>query len=265
MGSILKTRLRDSLPLKYQVPMKYWYRWFRGSLEKEMALLPFVVENQSRVLDIGGNRGVYAYCLWRLGARVEVFEPNPECCRVLRAWGTNLPRVNIHCVGLSNRSGKAYLHIPVDESGEEHDASASIEHTEFEDSRDEVVTLETLDAYGFEGVDLIKIDVEGHESRVIEGAVATISRWMPVLLVEIEQRHNSMPIDGVFQMIRDLGYEGFFVGGDRLVALKEFDLHRHQAVDSFGSGERYVNNFFFFHRVNAIHGRYDALFRAKIR
>ncbi len=259
----LKTLLRDLLPLKYQVPAKYWYGRLRGGLEEEMALLPLIVQNHCRVLDIGGNRGAYAYCLWRLGAKVEVFEPNPKCYRVLAAWAASQADVNIHSVALSSHKGEANLHIPIDESGEEHDASASIEHTEFTNARDELVTLKTLDSYKFEKVDLIKIDVEGHEYKVIEGAESTITESKPALLIEIEQRHSAKPIDKVFEKILGFGYKGFFLEDEELLPLEKFDLAVHQSIESFGSKKRYINNFLFLHESRLAHEEYLCLTKIK--
>ena len=86
MSTSLKSQIRDLLPMRYQVPAKYWFGWFRGALEEEMKILPLVIRRHDRVIDVGGNRGVYAYRLSRLGARVEVFEPNPICLDVLSSW-----------------------------------------------------------------------------------------------------------------------------------------------------------------------------------
>ena len=158
-----KTHVRDLLPTRYQVPAKYWNGWLRGGLEPEMTFLSSLVKSHDRVVDVGGNRGIYAYRLWRLGARVEVFEPNPMCCRVLSAWALGKQSVHVHSVALSSRSGSANLHIPIDGAGVEHDASASIENTGLAHARDQLVALQTLDTYQFEDVSLIKIDVEGHE------------------------------------------------------------------------------------------------------
>lgn len=260
MNRSFKTYLRDLLPTKYQVPAKYWYRRLRGGLEKEMELLPLIVRKHSHVVDIGGNRGSYAYCLWSLGAKLEVFEPNPKCSKVLSAWGKGKPNVNIHSFALSDSSGSTTLHIPIDESGEEHDASASIEFTEFAHAREQLVMLQTLDSYQFKDVSFIKIDVEGHEYSVIGGALETISVSHPAMLVEIEQRHNTRPIHEVFERILNLGYLGFFLCDDRLMALKNFDVSLHQSKDKFGdTTEQYVNNFLFLNHDRVKNGEYADL------
>jgi FkbM family methyltransferase len=256
----LVTRVRDALPKRLQVPAKYWYGYIRGAREREMQLLELIIRKYDRVIDVGGNRGTYAYHLWKLGAVVEVFEPNPRCYSVLAAWAADKPQVKLHLVALSSHEGSASLHIPIDESGVEHDASASIEKSEFEQSRDQLVQLQTLDRYSLDDATLIKIDVEGHEYDVIEGASRTLSVSRPALLVEIEQRHIKRPIGEVFNKIMDFGYQGFFLDKDGLTTLDSFEVSRHQSKDSFGeSKELYINNFLFLDRHRLGNGEYGAV------
>jgi FkbM family methyltransferase len=192
---------------------------------------------------------------------VEVFEPNPICFRVLETWAAGKPGVRLHSVALSNQSGSANLHIPIDGSGVEHDASASIEQTGFTTARDQLVSLQTLDSYQFDNVTLIKIDVEGHEYSVIEGAVGTIASSRPALLIEIEQRHSARPIDEIFQKIIGLGYQGFFLENGKLRTLEKFDPLRHQSMENFGSGkDSYINNFLFLHHSRLENMEYREIF-----
>jgi len=242
----IKGVLRDLLPSSAQVPFKYHYGRFRDELEPEMALLPLLVTRGDRVIDVGGNRGTYAYSLDRLGARVEVFEPNPVCLRVLRPWAEARRSVTVHAVALSATSGTAELAIPIDDKGIEHDASASIEHGGNADVRLETVPIRTLDSFGFRDAVLIKIDVEGHEQSVIEGGLETIAASMPALLIEIEQRHLSKPIQDVFARIETLGYRGFFQRNGTLEPIAGFDPAKDQIIANFEGGTgRYYNNFLF--------------------
>ena len=255
-----KSRLRDLVPAGLQVPAKYWVDQVRGFAEPEMDLLRHLFAKGDRVLDVGGNRGVYSYHCWRLGAVVEVFEPNPVCVRVLDAWGSRKARINLHAVALSDVAGTAQLHIPVDATGTEHDASASIEEHAFANSRDQPIPLCTLDSFGFSDSRFIKIDVEGHESKVIAGAGATLAKSRPALLVEIEQRHLAKPIGEVFRQLEHQGYRGFFLEGGRLGALVEFNLDHHQNVAAFAqAGGLYINNFLFLHETRLQSGEYRSL------
>ncbi len=253
-----KTYARDLLPRRFQVPVKYWYCWLLGSLEPEIKILGLLVGPNDHTIDVGGNRGLYAYHLWNLGTNVEVFEPNPTCCGVLAAWAVGKPAVNVYPVALSSSSGSASLYIPIDDAGIEHDASASIEHTGFTNARDELVPLQTLDSYRFRNIGLIKIDVEGHEYDVINGAAVTLASSKPAILIEIEQRHNRRPIGEIFEKILGFGYQGFFIQIGELSTLDNFDLTRHQTMEHFETAKgRYVNNFIFLHRDRLAAGEYS--------
>ena len=257
-----KAAMRGIVPKSLQVPMKFWLDRVRGYMEPEMVLLPHVVKPGFRVVDVGGNRGVYAYQFWRLGAVVEVFEPNPACLSVLAAWARGRQRVVLHAVGLSDHAGAAQLHIPVDAAGVEHDASGSLEGHDFGRAREEVISVSTLDAFAVADVQFIKIDVEGHESRVIAGAQRTLAASRPALLVEIEQRHCANPIGEVFESIRLLGYHGYYFSNGRLVPIDDFDVQRHQALGQFGQKRgMYINNFLFLHGSRIAAGEYSGLGR----
>jgi len=94
------------------------------------------------------------------------------------------------------------------------------------------VSLRRLDDYEFRDVSFIKIDVEGHEQRVIRGATETLERERPVILVEIEQRHlGSVPIITVFRQFEALGYMGGFFWGDGFLSLKEFSVDYHRTYE----------------------------------
>ncbi len=57
------------------------------------------------------------------------------------------------------------------------------------------IPMRTLDSFGFEGVDFIKIDCEGYELFVIRGAEETIKRCKPIMVVE--QKGHGMKHFGI--------------------------------------------------------------------
>ncbi len=262
MLGTMKTAIRDVLPLCYQVQLKFWYSKLRGNLEDEMLLLPQLLKPSDRVIDIGANRGIYAYPLARLGVTVELFEPNAACAQVLAAWALQKANVSLHPVGLSDHEGSAKLLIPVDAAGVEHDSSASIEKFGNGQFREQVVPLTTLDSFQFRQVSLIKIDVEGHETSVIHGAKQTISSNKPALLIEIERRHAKSSFSAAFNLLHAMSYQSFFFDGKSLRSVDEFDADRDQRLENLGmNGAKYINNFLFLHRARLNNGSYDELFR----
>lgn len=89
---------------------------------------------------------------------------------------------------------------------------------------------------------LIKCDVEGHELDVLRGGEQLLKRQGPMLMVEVEQRHQrSHSVRDVFDYLEGLGYRGTFFLRDKRRPIESFDMAVHQ---NRGSGV-YVNNFIF--------------------
>ena len=46
------------------------------------------------------------------------------------------------------------------------------------------VPVYTLDSFEFDGVDFVKVDVEGYELKVLQGALKTIDKYKPMIVIE---------------------------------------------------------------------------------
>ena len=212
-----------------------------------MRRLNELVPRRGNAVDVGANWGIYSYSLSHLGGQVYAYEPNPNLARFMRR--TTASNVQVFQRALSDYNGEGTLSTPVLGSHVSHNL-ASLNRTLEEDSREMQVPVSTLDSAGHADVVFIKIDVEGHEQRVLAGAVHTIREFRPTLLVEIEQRHSATPVIETINFIREFGYEGFFIDGNRKLDVSLFSYSDHQAryLDS-ESGQvissRYVNNFVF--------------------
>ena len=114
------------------------------------------------------------------------------------------------------------------------------------------VPVARLDAVVRQDVAFVKIDVEGHELSVLNGAVGLLERSQPVFLVEAEDRHRAAATRSVFEFFRQRSYRGFFLREDDIVPVDEFRTEAFQdarALQPDGgrkAGQCYVNNFFFF-------------------
>ena len=79
--------------------------------------------------------------------------------------------------------------------------------------RTKLVVARSIDDYThLQGLrpDVVKIDVEGSETAVLEGMVETIARFRPVLFVEIHRSELSArgeSFDSVFSLLRSFGYQ----------------------------------------------------------
>ena len=133
-------------------------------------------------IDIGANLGEWAVPLAKaVGAagRVLCCEPNPIVAAALAATLriNNLGQADMLQVAVSDSEGDGHLAVDARDSGLSRIAAAGIG-----------VRLRTLDSIiaeaAFDRVDLVKIDVEGHEAAVLAGAAKTLARFRPALIFE---------------------------------------------------------------------------------
>ena len=224
-----------ALYIRYKAMKERW----RG--EPEFRLLPFLVDRRRNAVDVGANKGTYA--LSRLAKRVWAFEPNPKMFNILRcAVAAN---VTASMIALSDRSGQAELRVPRMRKGGFSNQGASLSTTKItENYRSVTVETRRLDDLELQDIGFMKIDVEGFEQEVLDGARETIRRSRPVILSEMEERYTKVPIEVALQRVLDLGYVGMFFAQGTLRPLDQFDPVAHHRRGDAG----YVANFVFLPR-----------------
>jgi FkbM family methyltransferase len=135
------------------------------------------------VVDAGANLGLHSIALAKLATRGETvyaLEPHPEILPLTRYNCGRFP--NIRCIDRAASDEARVFSMP-SVRGWENAGGAGLE----EESPGGVYRVEsvTIDSLGLENVGLMKIDVEGHELACLRGAVETIRRDRPTLVVEI--------------------------------------------------------------------------------
>lgn len=235
------------IPIRYQLPLRYLYLKNTNKLDEEMFFVSSLLNNKRRFLDIGSNVGIYSFHFKNIFKNIDAFEPLIEVTHRLQSIQSK--SLTVHNVALSNKIGELHFYIPL-AGGKIVPQLASLEKRD-DDCEIRTVKVDTVDHYNFDDVDLIKIDVEGHEQSVIEGAVKAIKRNMPILIIEIEQRHIKNNIEKVFKSILNLNYSGFFLQKGSLTSLNEFsyELNQKPFLEDVMNKD-YINNFIFIPNKN---------------
>lgn len=157
----------------------------------------------SIAIDCGANIGLHSLAMLFSQpalARLLAFEPNPEIFSVLAENVAGHPKIELINKGVSNASG-TMLAPSIAEW--ENPAGAMLQNKKglmqrlFGKPDPKVfrekdyhnggyqVDVVSLDSMNLTNVSFIKIDVEGHEMSVIEGAATLLSEQRPALIVEI--------------------------------------------------------------------------------
>ena len=239
---LIKSYSERVIPPSWHLRMRYNYRKFFRKLDAEMLITCKSPTQFRRFVDIGAHVGIYSFHYAKNFDSVNAFEPNYELLNYLKE--ADLENVRIDNLALSDTIGDIELNIPR-KNNILLPAEASLEELKGDFETLEIHT-DRLDKFQFSDVDLIKIDVEGHEENVIEGARETIMRCKPIMIIEIEQRHLRKPIQSVIDFIINFGYDGYFLSSGQLNSTKKFSYQEHQEPflnDIYN--DKYINNFIF--------------------
>jgi len=238
LSSTLEERIKHAvIPGALYIRYRAAKEWLCG--EAEIKFLSSLMNKERNAIDAGANKGVYTYFMAKRARHVYAFEPNPKMFAILRR--TSARNVTASPIALSDRSGTAMLRIPYGKKGPSSQGGSLSPVKVGKDFIGVTVETKRIDDLDLSNVGFIKIDVEGFESQVLSGAVNTIIRDQPNLLIEIEEKHTGVPIMQSLKCVCDLGYRGFFVHNHRLESLNAFDPALHHQP----GGAAYIFNFIF--------------------
>ncbi len=169
------------------------------------------------VVDAGAHAGQFAKMAPR--GSIYAFEPAPYARSVmapaLRLSG--LRNIMVIAAGLSDAPGELTLHTTVKPSGSLGFGTAHLGQDDgLSPAVNQTVSLVTLDDFvrvrNFERLDFIKADVEGWELHVLRGAGATLRRFLPALMLEVDDAFLMRAGDSaptLFEWLAEIGYRGF--------------------------------------------------------
>lgn len=202
------------------------YRHDRAENEKLRKLLESVLKEDSNCIDIGAYRGRALTELVRVAPRGKhiAYEPLPHIYTYLVE---HFPSVDVRQAAVSNEVGETsftYVKNMPAESGFRERSDAR--HKQIEKL---VVRTEMLDRCLPAGYvpALIKVDVEGAERQVFEGAIETISKYHPIIIFEHGKggapHYNTQPYH-IYKLLHDeAGLQIFDLDGNGPYSLSQFE------------------------------------------
>jgi FkbM family methyltransferase len=205
-------------------------------------VLDVALRTDSNAIDIGANEGAVLrqICALAPAGRHIAFEPIPRLSAGLRE---QFPRVDVRGMALSNEAGSADFAYVADapaysglrERSDLPSGSGHVEHIEVHTERlDDVLADDYVPA-------LIKIDVEGAELQVMQGAIQTLQRHRPFVLFEHgvggADIYGTDPKE-VFDLLESAGLRIFDLDGDGPYSRERFEATFTEPIWNFLASPR---------------------------
>jgi FkbM family methyltransferase len=154
------------------------------------------IKPDSTIIDIGANIGTHTVGIIKhitakniTGIKVKAFEPQPFIYSILNqnvqyTKSESTIQTSLYNFGLSDSESTIYMTMP-DYNVVENPGGYGLDFNTQKDLEKTEIHIKTLDSFGFTNVCFMKIDVEGHENQVLKGAIETIKKSKPVMIIEI--------------------------------------------------------------------------------
>lgn len=180
-----------------------------------------LIKNFEHAVDVGAHCGLWTRVLAQCFGKVTAFEPLDEHFACL-ARNITTSNVQMHKTALGDKSGAVTL---------DTDAGAESTGWAYVKSGGRIsAEIRTLDSYGLEPVDFLKVDCEGFEYFVLAGGAETIQRDRPTIIVEQNKEHADRfgltPLKAI-DLLRSWGAEvAFRQSGDCCLHWKEAEARK---------------------------------------
>jgi FkbM family methyltransferase len=181
------------------------------SAEMDFALATLAGRDAKCAWDIGANIGLWTLLLAGIKPPLQqiiCFEPDETNRRILQANLTrnNITIAQVRAQALSSRHGAGEFNVDLvtGSTGTLEQGGSFVEEWYGRKTDRVAIELETVDRLVEAGTtvpDFIKIDVEGHELSVLEGARQTLQKYHPILMMEVTAHAEE-----IGKLLSDLGY-----------------------------------------------------------
>jgi len=186
-----------------------------GEPEKDIAIHLRAIKRPLIIFDVGANVGAFSETIARLlpDGQIHAFEPDARTVELLRSRTAAIPGIRINACALGATRDTATLF------GFEHNYMNSLlepgRTMQWEVQEQSQVDVRTIDEYcaehSIEHIDLLKIDTQGFDLKVLHGAAGMLSEGrVELILCEIifaDLYEHGARADELMRLLFEHGYE----------------------------------------------------------
>ena len=178
-----------------------------------------LIARDAVIVDVGAHSGQHSKLFARMApdGHVYAFEPGAYARSILTRAVRRFSNVTVVPFGMSDKATTETLHVPLKRSGT---MGFGLSHIGADNdgraTATETIHLTTLDIFAeqqkLNRLDFVKVDIEGWEAHFLKGALGTVKRLRPIVLIEVVEhvlaRAGAKPAD-IFDAMAPLNYVAF--------------------------------------------------------
>ena len=176
---------------------------------KELTVLFKWLKNKIKfnyVLDVGAYIGNHSVFFSNYFKNVLSFEPNPYSYELLKLNTKNKKNIYIYNFGLSNKKSiEDFYNYEFNHGGSSIIKNKKNIHTKYKAKFNSFDRLNVK-----KKIDLIKIDVEGNELKVLKGMEETLKKDFPIVLFECHKKEFFNGTTHTINFLKSKGYSKFY-------------------------------------------------------
>ena len=188
-----------------------WMLYGEYQAKQRNALFNYMEEkrNIEYIVDFGCHVGLLSRpMIQRANTRyIWAFEPNSS---VRECYVMNMSRFDnytIYPIALGDKNTKGYLNVEKDNSG----------NTNIDPIKSGDTEIKTLDSFNLKQIDYMKVDAEGYEYNIVQGAKETIERCKPFVHLEMKTKRMRHTNKDYTKLLNTMNYkEVFRIGAEVL-------------------------------------------------
>ena len=180
---------------------------YNGAWETHIInLLKAICKDGMTVVDIGANIGSHTILMSKLvgnEGKVYAFEPCKNHCEILfhNLMINNCFNTIVYPVGCSDKNENMFIDKIFLDTKQSENFGAIVLKKEFENN-DEIVKTNSIDSYNFSKIDIVKIDAEYMEDKVLNGMRNTILKYKPIMIIEI----HDLEVENIANILNSMDY-----------------------------------------------------------